>query len=58
MHVVVSSSVRPWRWQVFLGVRPAAEDEVALTAAGIEQVVSVGTAPQPLVSGVPVYSVR
>ena len=45
-------------WQVFLGVRSAAEDEAALTAAGIEQIVTVGTAPRPLVSGVPVCSVR
>merc|ERR1740117_2652843 len=42
----------------FLGVRPAAEDEAALTAAGIEQVVTVGTAPRPLVCSVPVYSLR
>ena len=73
-------------------MRPAAEDEAALTAAGIEQVVTVnpnpnpnpdpnpnpnpipnpkpipkpnptqvvtvGTAPRPLVSSVPVYSLR
>ena len=45
-------------WQVFLGVRSAAEDEAALTAAGIEQIVTVGSAPRPLVSGVPVCSVR
>ena len=45
-------------WQVFLGVRSAAEDEAALTAAGIEQIVTVGSAPRPLASGVPVCSVR
>ena len=38
--------------------RPRSEDEAALTAAGIEQIVTVGTAPRPLVSGVPVCSVR
>ena len=46
------------RDKVHLGLRPAAEDEDALEAAAIEQIVTVGAAPAPLVSGVPVHSIK